>query len=131
MEAQSWANQTEAEEPLGELENNMAKKDTMIPTPSTVSTDTIAHKVTTFPTANTNSIPAVAHEATPNPLPSAIPSSVGAPANLWDSNFAPVSLFGIDYFLAGGSNSIACSPKDCHLCQTLFEQTKTLINSHS
>lgn len=63
MEAQSWANQTEAEEPLGELENNMAKKDTMIPTPSTVSTDTIAHKVTTFPTANTNSIPTIAHEA--------------------------------------------------------------------
>ena len=93
----------EAEEP----KNNMAKKDTMIPTPSPVSTDTIAHKETTFP-ANTNSIPAVAQWAKPNTLPSAIPYSVGAPANP-NSNFAPVSLFGIDYFLAGGSNSIACS----------------------
>jgi len=48
----------------------------------------------------------------PNPCmePSVIPYQANGPAdpNLWDGNFAPISLFGIDKFLKDNAKNIAC-----------------------
>jgi len=48
----------------------------------------------------------------PNPYmePSVIPYQANGPAdpNLWDGNFAPISLFGIDKFLKDNAKNIAC-----------------------
>jgi len=72
-------------------------------------------KTTFLPLPRTNSSPlhplVSTNEPIPNIEPSVIPYQTNGPAdpNLWDGNFSPISLLGVDEFLNGDAKNMACS----------------------
>ena len=96
----SWTDQVNMEEDISPPPPNQLQK--QIPEAEAIPSQTMS----SLHSAEYNTI-----EPCPNTEPTAIPYQTNGPAdpNLWDGNFTPISLLGVDEYLNGDAKNISCS----------------------
>jgi len=96
----SWTDQVNMEEDISPPPPNQLQK--QIPEAEAIPSQTMS----SLHSVEYNTI-----EPCPNTEPTAIPYQTNGPAdpNLWDGNFTPISLLGVDEHLNGDAKNISCS----------------------